>query len=163
MRWTNRQEPTWATIVALTVLYACGGASTGDGGGNDSNGGANASGGAGGASSGVGGASSGVGGASSGVAGSPGGVTGVGGSPESPCPAVLTMSCESDGISCLYDAWTQCLCTVPMVDDQGRAFDCMVVDTRCPSGPIAGSTHGPVANTPKACNCVNGTFSCDPP
>ena len=143
-------------VIALALLGACGGASSRVDDEHDSGGATSTSGG-------VSGASSGVSGASSGVAGDAGGLSGAGGSPESPCPAVLTTSCEPDGISCLYDAWTQCLCTVPMLNDQGVAYDCMVVDTRCPSGPIAGSTHGPIGNTPKACDCVSGTFSCVPP
>jgi len=150
--------PTGAMVAAIAVLHACGGTSRGDG-GNDS-GGAQPSGGVAGAPGGGGaGASGGVAGAS----GMSGGVAGAGGSSDSMCPAILAMDCEVDGISCLYDAWTQCLCTEPMLDANGRAFDCKVVDTRCPSGPIAGSTHGPMGNTPVACVCANGALGCDSP
>jgi hypothetical protein len=151
--------PTSATVVALAALYACGGASQGDGG--DDPGGAPPSGGVAGDSGGAGASASGGVAGNSGSA--PGGVAGAGGSPTSMCPAVLGMACEPDGISCLYDAWTQCLCTEPMLDGNGRAFDCKVVDTRCPSGPIAGSTHGPMANTPVACVCASGALSCNSP
>jgi hypothetical protein len=148
--------PTWAMVTAIAVLHACGGTSQGDGG--DDSGGEPSSGGvAGAASGGTASASGGVAGAS----GMSGGVAGAGGASNSMCPAVLGMDCEVDGVSCLYDAWTQCLCTEPMRDANGLAFDCKVVDTRCPSGPIAGSTHGPMGNMPIACVCVNGTLSCE--
>lgn len=83
---------------------------------------------------------------------------GAGGMPDSRCPPSLDcLACETSGFSCVYDVYTGCLCLAP------PPVDCLVVDARCPSAPVAGSTHGGPTNTPRTCDCIDGEFGCHVP
>lgn len=154
-----------AAVGALVLAAGCGGEATGsdDRHGDASGGAGNASIGGNGAQAGtvaaaagsiVAGAGGTMGG-SAGAGGTMGGSAGAGGMPDSRCPALIPDGdCNAEGLSCLYDQWTGCLCVQPV------PADCYAVASNCPSGPISGSTHGPSANFPETCDCMAGSWSC---